>query len=117
MSYLKKLGMYGIRSYGDPKTEKLEEISFFKPLTLILGNNGAGKSVRIIDCLLVPLLTTDIYRPSLSRCGLSQQARFRLTLSKARPSSKTLGSAEATLLRVKARYLSSLKQLTRSRFS
>jgi len=46
MSYLKKLGLYGIRSYGDINTEKYEEIYFFKPLTLILGNNGAGKSVR-----------------------------------------------------------------------
>ncbi len=45
MSYLKKLGLYGIRSYGD-SDEKWEEITFFKPLTLILGCNGTGKSVK-----------------------------------------------------------------------
>ncbi|KAL4430200.1 hypothetical protein ABPG74_014759 [Tetrahymena malaccensis] len=78
MSYLKKLGIYGIRSYGDQNSEKYEEIAFFKPLTLILGNNGAGKSViflflvvqqsylkfiqTIIECL--KLITTGSFPPN-----------------------------------------------------
>ncbi|KAL4469332.1 hypothetical protein ABPG72_005968 [Tetrahymena utriculariae] len=61
MSYLKKLGIYGIRSYGDQNSEKYEEIAFFKPLTLILGNNGAGKST-IIECL--KLITTGSFPPN-----------------------------------------------------
>lgn len=60
MSYLKKLGLYGIRSYGDPSTENYEEIHFFKPLTLILGNNGAGKSVYFFFSNLINIITTSL---------------------------------------------------------
>jgi len=47
MSSIHKLGIIGIRSYG-PEEEVV--IKFFKPLTLILGKNGAGKTT-IIECL------------------------------------------------------------------
>lgn len=42
MSSIHKLGIIGIRSYS-PENEEI--IKFFKPLTLILGKNGAGKTV------------------------------------------------------------------------
>jgi len=44
MSSIHKLGLIGIRSYG-PEEEVV--IKFFKPLTLILGKNGAGKTVHL----------------------------------------------------------------------
>ena len=40
MSQIEKLQIQGIRSYGEPAV-----IEFFTPLTLIVGANGAGKTV------------------------------------------------------------------------
>jgi len=45
---IEKLGIRGIRSYS-PYHEQ-ETIEFFKPLTLIVGKNGCGKTT-IIECL------------------------------------------------------------------
>ena len=47
MSYLNKLGIRGVRSF-DPNQEAV--IKFFKPLTVIVGRNGCGKTT-IIECL------------------------------------------------------------------
>lgn len=44
MTTIDKLGLLGIRSYG---TEKETFINFSKPLTIILGRNGSGKSTII----------------------------------------------------------------------
>jgi DNA repair protein RAD50 len=44
MSSIHKLGIIGIRSYS-PENE--EVVKFFRPLTLILGKNGAGKTVTL----------------------------------------------------------------------
>jgi DNA repair protein RAD50 len=44
MSTIDKLGIIGVRSY-DPN--HLEYIEFFKPLTIIWGHNGSGKTVPI----------------------------------------------------------------------
>ena len=43
MSSIDKLAVRGIRSFSPFDEEKIE---FYKPLTLILGQNGAGKTVR-----------------------------------------------------------------------
>lgn len=43
MALLQKLLIQGIRSF-DP--EQREVIEFFSPLTVIVGHNGAGKTVR-----------------------------------------------------------------------
>jgi len=56
MATIEKLGITGIRSYSN---ENLEVIEFFKPLTLILGKNGAGKtsiieSLRFAICGVLP---------------------------------------------------------------
>lgn len=56
MATIEKLGITGIRSYNN---ESLEVIEFFKPLTLILGKNGAGKttiieSLRFAICGVLP---------------------------------------------------------------
>lgn len=42
MTTLRSLGLAGVRSYapGD-----LQEIQFFRPLTVIVGKNGSGKTV------------------------------------------------------------------------
>lgn len=45
MSTIDKLGIIGMRSY-DPN--HLEHIEFFKPLTVIWGHNGSGKTVLLI---------------------------------------------------------------------
>lgn len=43
MTTLEKLGILGIRSFSSEATEVLQ---FERPLTLIVGHNGAGKTVR-----------------------------------------------------------------------
>lgn len=47
MTSLYKLSITGIRSY-DPDDSVV--IEFFKPLTIILGSNGSGKTT-VIECL------------------------------------------------------------------
>lgn len=42
MSRLEKLAIRGIRSFNPLKEVKIE---FFRPLTLIQGHNGSGKTV------------------------------------------------------------------------
>ncbi|CAL1536604.1 unnamed protein product [Lymnaea stagnalis] len=49
MSTVELLGIQGIRSFG-PDKDDFQKIKFFKPLTLILGPNGTGKTT-IIECL------------------------------------------------------------------
>lgn len=49
MACLEKIDIQGIRSFGPEKEDK-QRITFQKPLTLILGENGCGKST-IIECL------------------------------------------------------------------
>jgi DNA repair exonuclease SbcCD ATPase subunit len=58
MSSIDKLGIRGIRSFG-PDTE--EVIQFYKPLTVIVGPNGCGKTT-IIECL--KYVTTGLLPPS-----------------------------------------------------
>ncbi|GFO47554.1 DNA repair protein rad50 [Plakobranchus ocellatus] len=43
------MGILGIRSFG-PDAGDMQRVKFFKPLTLILGPNGTGKTT-IIECL------------------------------------------------------------------
>ncbi|CAG7834537.1 unnamed protein product [Allacma fusca] len=49
MSTLKKLHIQGIRSFN-PRDDKSQAIEFFTPLTLIVGQNGCGKTT-IIEAL------------------------------------------------------------------
>ncbi|KAK2162319.1 hypothetical protein LSH36_100g02026 [Paralvinella palmiformis] len=49
MSCIEKMVIQGIRSFG-PSNEDKQMITFFTPLTLILGPNGTGKTT-IIECL------------------------------------------------------------------
>ena len=53
MSSIDKLAVRGIRSFSPFDEEKIE---FYKPLTLILGQNGAGKTVRKVNyCIMIVL--------------------------------------------------------------
>ena len=47
MSKIDKLGIRGIRSFGP---FSIESVAFNTPLTLIVGENGSGKTT-IIECL------------------------------------------------------------------
>lgn len=49
MSTIDKMTIQGIRSYG-PKDQDTQVIEFFSPVTLIVGQNGSGKTT-IIECL------------------------------------------------------------------
>lgn len=51
MALITKMAIMGVRSF-DPDTEQI--ISFHRPLTLIVGNNGAGKTT-IIECIKMAL--------------------------------------------------------------
>ena len=46
MAEIKKLQIQGIRSFG-PSQDDRQNIEFFSPLTLILGQNGCGKTTII----------------------------------------------------------------------
>lgn len=47
MTTLTKLGIQGIRSFS---SERMESLEFERPVTLIVGHNGAGKTT-VIECL------------------------------------------------------------------
>ncbi|XP_064608041.1 LOW QUALITY PROTEIN: DNA repair protein RAD50-like [Liolophura sinensis] len=49
MSSIQKMAIQGVRSFG-PEDKDKQVITFFTPLTLILGPNGTGKTT-IIECL------------------------------------------------------------------
>ena len=60
MSSIDVLGIIGIRSY-DASPNNMQHIELEKPLTLILGDNGTGKTT-IIECL--KLLTSGSMPPN-----------------------------------------------------
>jgi DNA repair protein RAD50 len=45
MTSIDKLSIQGIRSFSPTQSSTIE---FFKPLTIIVGENGAGKTVLVI---------------------------------------------------------------------
>ncbi|KAF4659034.1 E1 ubiquitin-activating protein uba2 [Perkinsus chesapeaki] len=61
MTTLNKLGIQGIRSFS---SERIEAIEFEKPVTLIVGHNGAGKTT-VIECL--KMATTGVLPPNCDK--------------------------------------------------
>lgn len=61
MSSIEKLGIIGIRSYNP---NAIAVVEFFKPLTLIWGHNGSGKTT-IIEAL--KMATTGSLPPNTER--------------------------------------------------
>ena len=50
MSIIEEMSILGVRSFGPERRQHQQKIEFFTPLTLILGENGSGKTT-IIECL------------------------------------------------------------------
>ncbi|KAL4230576.1 DNA repair protein rad50 [Mactra antiquata] len=65
MSTIDKMSIQGIRSFG-PEEQDKQIIIFYKPLTLILGPNGTGKTT-IIECL--KYMTTGVMPPGCLKGG------------------------------------------------
>jgi len=57
MTTLTKLGIQGIRSFS---SERMESLEFERPVTLIVGHNGAGKTT-IIECLKMYVNTCRVH--------------------------------------------------------
>ncbi|ESP01816.1 hypothetical protein LOTGIDRAFT_139048 [Lottia gigantea] len=66
MSSIEKMSIQGIRSFG-PEEQDKQVIQFFKPLTLILGPNGTGKTT-IIECLKY-ITSGDLPPNSMKNCA------------------------------------------------
>ena len=49
MSCIEKMSIQGVRSFG-PADENMQKIEFFRPLTILVGPNGCGKTT-VIECL------------------------------------------------------------------
>jgi hypothetical protein len=64
MSSLEALGIAGFRGYNPKEIQKIE---FYKPLTLIWGKNGSGKTVKLL-----------LFRRSYNASNILQQAVFLL---------------------------------------
>ena len=62
MTSIEKLAIQGIRSYS-PNTQQI--IEFEKPLTIIVGENGSGKTT-VIECLKYVFSPTTFLSFSLS---------------------------------------------------
>ena len=52
MTTITRLSIQGIRSYSDAEPQTID---FFRPLTIILGNNGCGKSASLPPTHCLPL--------------------------------------------------------------
>jgi DNA repair protein RAD50 len=59
MAQIKKLMVQGIRSFDpDAAKDTGQVMEFYSPMTLIVGQNGCGKTVNYLDfhlCLCVPV--------------------------------------------------------------
>ena len=66
MSRLQKMSIRGIRSFSPYEEIKIE---FFRPLTLIQGHNGCGKTVRIKKIILNYLLLIPLDYNRMSKNG------------------------------------------------
>ena len=53
MAQIQKMQIQGIRSFG-PTPDDRQNIEFFSPLTLILGQNGCGKTTIIGNSQIIP---------------------------------------------------------------
>ena len=65
MSRLHKMSIQGIRSFGN-RDQDTQVITFFSPLTVIVGPNGSGKTT-IIECL--KYMATGIMPPGAKTGG------------------------------------------------
>ncbi len=65
MSRLHKMSVQGIRSFGN-RDQDTQVITFFSPLTVIVGPNGSGKTT-IIECL--KYMATGIMPPGAKTGG------------------------------------------------
>lgn len=85
MATLSEIEILGIRSFG-PDDGDAQRIKFFKPLTLIVGENGCGKStiiesLRYISTHKEPSgKSTFIHDPSLTNKAVVREVFFALLI-------------------------------------
>jgi predicted ATPase len=62
MSYLEGLALLGVRSFSPDEPSYLK---FFSPVTVIVGPNGSGKTVKLRSLHNKQVTDNTLYRPSL----------------------------------------------------
>ena len=78
MSHVTNMALLGVRSFSP---DEASYIRFFSPLTLIVGPNGSGKTVRSsMHICMAQFIDFFLFRQLLKVCDMHVRAIFLLTV-------------------------------------